>query len=216
MLDQMPMERFEASGQLTISPPIPLANANGNRGIYFEQRVVPYRVECGTAESTFDVVEKKWTGLPLLCACRQSCEVKVAVPLCMWEKIDRRRVRDAFRSALVTSASREATNSCLRGQPLIRDIVSRISICRCVSEYTDGKRLQIEEQRKSVLDEIESSTDVVFDTQLWRDAGLIPASLVFKVEEPVPFKWTYKVTADDVELDTEELRQKIVDHLDLH
>ena len=76
--------------------------------------------------------------------------------------------------------------------------------------------MQIEEQRKSVLDEIESSTDAVFDTQLWRDVGLTQASLVFEVKEPVPFKWTYKVTADDVELDAEELRQKIIDHLDLH
>jgi len=123
MLDQMPLERFEASGPLTAYPPIPLADANGNRGIYFQQRVVEYRVEYGTAVSTFEIVEKKWTGLPLLCACRQSREVVVAVPLCMWGNVDRRRVQDAFRNALVLSASREAAKSCIRGQPLIRDLV---------------------------------------------------------------------------------------------
>ena len=64
-----------------------------------------------------------------------------------------------------------------------------------------------------MLDEIEFST---FDTQLWRDVGLTEAYLLFEVEEPVRFQWTYKVTADDVELDAEELRQKMVDHLDLH
>ncbi len=126
MLNQMPMERFEASGPLNVYPPIPLADANGNRDIFFRQRVVTYHIECGTAKCTFDVVEKKWTGLPLLCACRQSLEVMVAVPLCMWGTIDRRRVRDAFRTAIITSATREAVNSCTRGQPLIRDLVSRI------------------------------------------------------------------------------------------
>lgn len=65
-----------------------------------------------------------------------------------------------------------------------------------------------------MLDEIESSAFV--DTQVWRDAGLTAADLVFEVSEPVRFQWTYKVTADDVELDAEELRQKIVDHLDIH
>ncbi len=64
-----------------------------------------------------------------------------------------------------------------------------------------------------VLGEIDSSQDAVFDTQLWRYVGLMPASLVFNVEEPVPFNWTYRVTADDVELDPGELRQKIIDHL---
>ena len=64
-----------------------------------------------------------------------------------------------------------------------------------------------------VLGEIESSQDAVFDTHLWRYVGLTPASLVFKVEEPVPFNWTYKVTANDVELDPEELRQKMIDCL---
>ena len=126
MLNQMPAQYFKASGPLTIDPPIPLANANGNHGIYFQQKVVQYRVECGRAQSKFDVVEKKWTGLPPLCACRRSLEVTVAVPLCMWERVDRRRVRDAFRSALITSATREATKSCMRGQPFIRHIVSRI------------------------------------------------------------------------------------------
>ena len=129
MLQQLPMEYFKASGQLTIDPPIPLANANGNRGIYFQQQVVQYRIESGRAKSKFLVVEKKWTGLPSLCACRRSPEVTVAVPLCMWERVDRRQVRDAFRSSLVTSATREATKSCLRGQPFIRDIVSRIQLC---------------------------------------------------------------------------------------
>ena len=215
MLDQMPVERFEAYGALTVDPPIPLANANGNRDIYFQQRVVQYKVECGTAKSTFDVVEKKWMGLPLLCACRRSLEVTVAVPLYMWGKIDRWDVRDAFRSALVTSASREATKSSLRGQPFIRDIVSRVWLC--ASGRTDAKRLQIEEKRKEVLDEIESS---VFDMDHWRDllrdAGWTGASLVFEVKDPVPFEWTYKVTADDLELDAEELRQKIIDHLEVH
>lgn len=123
MLDQLPIKRFHASGPLTVQPPIPLANANGNRGIYFQQQVVKYSVECGTAESTFDVVEKKWTGLPLLCACRQRLEVTIAVPLCMWGRIDRWRVRDAFTSALVTSAFSQAVKSSMRGQPFIREIV---------------------------------------------------------------------------------------------
>ena len=123
MLDQMPMERFKASGPLVIHPPVPLANANGNRDIYFQQRVTQYRVECGTAESSFDVVEKRWTGLPLLCACRRSLEVTVAVPLYMWGRIDRWRVRDAFRTALITSASRQASKSSMRGQPFIRELV---------------------------------------------------------------------------------------------
>ena len=214
MLNQMPVERFQASGPVTIAA-IPLANDNGNHGIRFQQRVVQYRVECGTAESTIEAVEKKWTGLPSLCACRQSLEVTVVVPVCMWGKIDRWRVRDAFRGSLVTSASQEATKSSMRGQPFIRDIVSRIS--RCFGGRTDVKGLQIEEQRKKVLDEIESS---VFDTHLWRDlwrdAGWTHVSLEFEVEEPVPFKWTYKVTADDVELDAEELRQKMIDHLDIN
>ena len=38
-------------------------------------------------------------------------------------------------------------------------------------------------------------------------------SLVFKVEEPVPFNWTYRLTADNVELDSGEPRRKIIDHL---
>lgn len=211
MLNQMPMERFEASGPLDVDPPIPLANANGNRDIFFQQRVVRYHIECGTANSTFDVVEKKWTGLPLLCACRQSLEVTVAVPLCMWSMIDRWRVRDAFMTALVTSATREAVKSCTRGQPLIRDLVSRV--WRCVGNCTEAKQLQIEEQRMMVMGEIEFSQDAIFDTRLWRYVGLTPASLVFKVEEPIPFNWTYRVTANDVELDPEELRQKIMDHL---
>lgn len=218
MLDQMPMRPFEATGSLAVDPPIPLANANGNRDMYFQQRVVQYDVKCGKAQSTFDVVEKKWTGLPLLCACRRSFEVTVAVPLCMWGGINRRRVRDAFRSALVMSATHEAAKSCLRGQPLIRDIVGRIWAGR-INGRTDTKLLQVEEQRKKVLDEIEASTGDVFDTGLWRAAGWTQAthgSLVFEVEEPVPFKWTYNVTAEDVELDAEELRQKIIDYLDLH
>jgi hypothetical protein len=132
MLEQLPMEPFKASGPLTIDPPIPLANANGNRDIHFQQRVALYRVECGEAETCFEVVEKKWTGLPMLCACRQRLEVKVAVPLCMWGRVDRWRVRDAFRSALINSASRQATRSCMRGQPLIRDIVSRLVLRRPV------------------------------------------------------------------------------------
>ena len=117
------MRPFQATGSLTVDPPIPLANANGNHDIYFQQRVVQYDVQCGKAQSAFEVVEKKWMGLPLLCACRQSFEVTVAVPLCMWGRIDRRRVRDAFRSALVMSATREAAKCRMRGQPLIRDIV---------------------------------------------------------------------------------------------
>ena len=139
MLYQMPVEYFEASGPLTIDPPIPLANANGNRDMYFQQKAAQYRVECGQAESKIDVIEKKWTGLPPLCACRRELEVTVAVPLCMWGKFDWRRVRDAFTSALVTSATREATKSGMRGQPFIRDIVSRISLF--VSERTDAKWL---------------------------------------------------------------------------
>jgi hypothetical protein len=215
MISQLPVKRFEASGALIVDPPVPLADANGNRDICFQQRVVQYQVDYGTAQSTFEVVEKKWTGLPLLCACRRSLEVTVAIPRCMWGSVDRRRVRDAFRSSLVTSATQEATKSSLRGQPFIRDIVGRTWLC--VSARTDAKRLQIEEQRKKVLDEIESSD---FDTEFWRDllrdAGRTKASLVFEVKEPVPFKWTYKITADDVELDAEELQQKIIDHLDVH
>ena len=129
MLNQMPVERFQASGPLDVKPAISLANGNGNQGIYFQQQLVQYRFECGTAESTFEVVEKNWTGLPPLCACRQSLEVTVVVPRCMWERIDRWRVRDAFRGSLVTSASQEATKSPMRGQPFIRDVVSRISRC---------------------------------------------------------------------------------------
>lgn len=215
MLEQMPVERFQTFGPLTVDPAIHLANANGNRGIHFQQRVVQYRVEYGTAQSTFDVVEKKWTGLPPLCACRQSLEVTVVVPLCMWGRIDWWRVRDAFKGALVTSATREATKSSMRGQPFIRDIVSRISLC--VGGRTDAKGLQIEEQRKKVLDEIESSVfDMDLWRDLWRDAGWTHMSLEFEVKEPVPFKWTYKVNADDVELDAEALQQKIIDHLDVH
>jgi len=216
MLDQLPMEYFQTSGSPTVDPPIPLADANGNHGIYFQQRIVEYRVKCGTAKSIFDVIEKKWTGLPLLCACRHSREVMVAVPLCMWGTIDRQRVREAFRSALLTSAIREATKCCMHGQPFIRGIVSRILLW--VSECTDAKWLQIEEERKVILDEIES---LDFDTQLWRNAGwtwtqATKPKLVFEIKGPVWFKWKYEVTADDIELDAEELRQKIIDNLELH
>ena len=115
------------------------------------------------------------------------------------------------------SATHEAAKSCMRGQPLIRDIVGRI--WGRINGRTYTKLLQVEEQRKKVFDEIEASTGDVFDTGLWRAAGWTQAthgSLVFEVEEPVPFKWTYNVTAEDIELDAEELRQKIIDYLDLH
>jgi len=94
---------FEATGSLTVDPPIPLANGDGNHDIYFQQRAVQYDVKCGEAQSAFTVVEKKRRGF--------HCSAY------------RRRVREAFRSALVMSATHEAANSRTRGQPFIRDVV---------------------------------------------------------------------------------------------
>jgi hypothetical protein len=65
--DQVPLERFEASDTYTLifDPPSRLAQAT-QIATSTSSKGVPYCIECGITGSTFHLVGKKWTGLPLL------------------------------------------------------------------------------------------------------------------------------------------------------